>query len=339
MTELIQELLLSHNCVIIPGFGAFIGNYSPSEIRLADNLIFPPRKVILFNRALQTNDGLLVNAMAYKLQVPYKEAEQEVAAFSKSCNETLANVKSLILKDLGRFILDGEQVIQFQPLNNQNYLLDSFGLEPLSVYPIQRLKDEAEAIKENYQRVLHPEYLQGLDVPVSRTSRIPYWIMSVLAFAFIGSTLIFNIKRNNEAVNYTSLLPVSTAPVSTENMSKGVIATATIATVEDSTIALNEDTQLNDNKEVVSFNSSLVTTPVKKSYIVVGAFFDEAHANKVKAEVEARGYVTMLTKEYNDVLYRVSVEVETPFASATLGKIKADFNQRAWISCTDCTLN
>ena len=44
ITVYIRELLFRHDCVIIPGFGAFIGNYFPSHIDRNEGLFYPPVK-------------------------------------------------------------------------------------------------------------------------------------------------------------------------------------------------------------------------------------------------------------------------------------------------------
>ena len=176
MVDFIQELLLSNNCVIIPGFGAFIGNYNPSEIRLYENKIYPPNKTIAFNRSLQNNDGLLINAVSQKLDISLKEAEDKVTTYSKDCNNSLVLHKSLIFKDIGRLILDDEHKIQFQPYLYKNYLLESFGLESMSLFPIQRLKDTEAAVKETYQRILHPELVSDVATP----NKVPLRIFRVL---------------------------------------------------------------------------------------------------------------------------------------------------------------
>jgi len=55
----IKDLLYRYECVIIPGFGAFLTQYQSATINSANNSIFPPGKQVSFNRQLQTNDGLL----------------------------------------------------------------------------------------------------------------------------------------------------------------------------------------------------------------------------------------------------------------------------------------
>ena len=60
----IAELLSAHDCVIIPGLGGFIGNYSPARIDPVHHAFQPPFKKLLFNINLKQNDGLLANAVA-----------------------------------------------------------------------------------------------------------------------------------------------------------------------------------------------------------------------------------------------------------------------------------
>ena len=106
MIEIIQQLLLTNNCVIIPNFGAIIANYQPAEIRLFENKVVPPTKVLAFNKSLQTNDGVLVNAVMHKFEISYQEAEEKVADFSKECQHTLEANHSLILKEIGKIYFD-----------------------------------------------------------------------------------------------------------------------------------------------------------------------------------------------------------------------------------------
>ncbi len=76
-----------------------------------------------------------------------------------------------------------------------------------------------------------------------------------------------------------------------------------------------------------------------KSYIVIGAFFDEIRANKLKAEAEAKGYIVNVAKEDSNGLFRTTVLVENEDVENSLQKIKSEINQRAWIYCIKCNLN
>jgi hypothetical protein len=345
MVELIQELLLSHNCVIIPGFGAFIGNYHPAELRLYEQKIYPPNKDIAFNRMLVVNDGLLTNAAASHYALPYNEAEARVMAFSKECSVILEQNKSLLLKDIGKLFLDENLTIQFQPFLTKNYLLDSFALESLSIQPVQRLKDAEVAIQENYQRIMNPEKM-GDAVQPRKELYISYWLTAVIAITFLVSSLGWNIHKGSQYQSQSSLAPVIEQ--------KRVVTPVSEPEITEPETALNEALQI-PLPEQIPANAAVVATAKEeasptialsekiiltttKAYVVVGAFFDETHARRMKEQAETKGYHTVISTDYDNLIYRVSVELDNEQVQLSLPKIKADINQRAWVFCTNCNL-
>ena len=84
VSESIAQLLLRHNCVIIPNLGGFIGNYTPSKIMLHTNKVVPPSKALLFNNNLVNNDGLLIQHLAEENYKSYQESQGIVNQFVSS---------------------------------------------------------------------------------------------------------------------------------------------------------------------------------------------------------------------------------------------------------------
>ncbi|MFN8238522.1 MAG: hypothetical protein U0T77_10165 [Chitinophagales bacterium] len=330
MVELIQELLLSHNCVIIPGFGAFIGNYHPAELRLYENKIYPPNKDIAFNRMLVVNDGLLTNAVANHYALSYNDAEEKVMAFSRECSTTLAQNKSILFKDIGKLFLDENQHTQFQPFFTKNYLLESFALESLPIQPVQRLKDAEMAIQENYQRIMHPEKMGDAVHPRKKTY-VSYWLTAVLAVTFLVSSLGWNIHKSNQYQSHSSMLPAITEvpqqPV--EQNKEAAIINPEMSDAEALQNALPEQQAANavaatqPVQEQVSIVAESLVLNTSKTYVVVGAFFDEIHARKMKDQAESKGYRAVISTDYNNQIYRVSVELDNEQVQLSLPKIKA----------------
>lgn len=124
----ISTLLYSYDCVIIPGFGAFLANKNPSVLR--DNSIYPPSKKIGFNGSLQKGDGLLIQTYAQINQLSFENAQREIENKISFWKNHLEKNNSLILNELGSFSKNTEGNIVFTP-NDQNYLLESFGFESL----------------------------------------------------------------------------------------------------------------------------------------------------------------------------------------------------------------
>ena len=81
----ISFLLCEHNCVIIPDFGGFVANYESSRLDNHSNLIYAPKKSIVFNKSLQNNDGLLINEIASYEGLTFKWHRQVFRSSSKGC--------------------------------------------------------------------------------------------------------------------------------------------------------------------------------------------------------------------------------------------------------------
>ena len=125
----IRELLFGYDCVIVPGFGGFIGNYSPARIDRTTGTFKPPVRQITFNRNLNHNDGLLVGRISLATGLNYGDARRMVEEFVRVVTGRLARGESVVFDHLGTFAYNHENSIQFEPESNINYYLDSFGLE------------------------------------------------------------------------------------------------------------------------------------------------------------------------------------------------------------------
>ena len=66
----IEYLIRNNDCVIVPGFGAFISHIVPASLG-EDGLLTAPCRLLGFNEALQHNDGLLANSLMRKSGVSY----------------------------------------------------------------------------------------------------------------------------------------------------------------------------------------------------------------------------------------------------------------------------
>jgi hypothetical protein len=62
--QYISQLLYRHQCVTVPGFGAFLTEIQSAHLHENTNSFYPPKKVISFNSHLKNNDGLLANHIA-----------------------------------------------------------------------------------------------------------------------------------------------------------------------------------------------------------------------------------------------------------------------------------
>src|SRR5690606_7656533 len=77
----ISDLLYRYECVIVPGFGAFITQYHSAQINAETHELFPPQKTLSFNGQLLKNDGLLANHIAEVEKIPYGAALEKIEVF------------------------------------------------------------------------------------------------------------------------------------------------------------------------------------------------------------------------------------------------------------------
>lgn len=132
----IRELLFKHDCLIIPGFGAFIGNYFPSHVDRNEGLFYPPVRRITFNRHLTGNDGLLIGHISSHLNIPYVDSRDIVNTWAEELRNKILAGNNVILDHLGTFSLNREGTIIFEPDSTVNYLLSSYGLTSYQRQPV-----------------------------------------------------------------------------------------------------------------------------------------------------------------------------------------------------------
>ena len=137
ITAFIRELLFGHDCVIVPGFGGFIGNYTPARIVRESGLFYPPVKQISFNRNLNHNDGLLVGKISESSKVTYGDARNLVDNFVGDLRKKLDRGEKIVFDNIGTFIDNQEGNVLFEPDRNVNYHLDSYGLDSFQCMPLE----------------------------------------------------------------------------------------------------------------------------------------------------------------------------------------------------------
>jgi len=137
ITAFIRELLFGHDCVIVPGFGGFIGNYTPAQIDRSTGTFYPPLKQISFNRNLNHNDGLLVGKISSSTNINYGDARNLVEEFVNELRRKLEKGEKVVFDNIGSFVNNNEGNVQFEPDRNVNYHLDSYGLESFQCLPLE----------------------------------------------------------------------------------------------------------------------------------------------------------------------------------------------------------
>lgn len=186
----ISDLLYRYECVILPGFGAFLTQKESAHYNESAQAFYPPKKHISFNSQLKKNDGLLANYIADVQQISYPAAVYKVEEYVQKLNLQLEKKQQVDLEKLGSFTLSEEDTLQFEPLAGTNYLTEAFGLGNVAASVVKR-----ELYKEQVQEL--EEKAPILFTPERRESRpyLKYAAIGLIALGLSGFTGL-NIYSN-----------------------------------------------------------------------------------------------------------------------------------------------
>jgi len=200
----IKSLLYDHDCVIIPEFGGLITRYVSANINPVKHSFAPPSKKVAFNEKLVLNDGLLISTIAYHNNITRDEAQQLVASFVHQAKSHLQTVNHFELRDIGIFRYSPEHKIEFEYIEGDNFLDDSFGLPELVARPI-RVEEPAvlrTLIKE--RQLEHAAQKQ----PLRKRLKRAYHVAAGLALAGLTGTALYFLSLQAD-YNISSLNPVT----------------------------------------------------------------------------------------------------------------------------------
>jgi cell division septation protein DedD len=199
---IISRLLEEHDCVILPGYGGFIGNYAPARIDPVSHTFVPPSKKILFNINLKQNDGLLCNRLVTDEGISYADALALVNEMVTNIRHNVKSGKSFIIPEVGRLFAGREGTLQFEQAKDHNLLPDAFGLQSFVSPPVSR-----NSYSDRFEKVLVPQQ-RDISAPRKQFPRSLKWA-AMLAIP-IGAAAIIGItqydKLRNPSVNNAGIL-------------------------------------------------------------------------------------------------------------------------------------
>jgi nucleoid DNA-binding protein len=195
----ISDLLYRYNCVVVPGFGAFLTQKTTARINQDTNTFFAPSKTIAFNGQLISNDGLLVSYIAESEKISFEKALILIEEQIKTWKKTLTEESSLNLKNIGMLTTNEDAKVLFQPASEPNYLTASFGLSNFHAIPVTRevLKQEVVEMEAKIPFVISPERRESKGF----RPYLKYAAILLLAFSTgVTGYRIYQQQRTNEQV-------------------------------------------------------------------------------------------------------------------------------------------
>ena len=278
----IKDLILLHDCVIIPGLGGFVTNYKPAKVRNSN--FNPPSKAISFYNKHKFNDGLFINYIAEQEGFDYITASKKIKSLVQEMNYRLADGERISIAEIGDLSYnEGDQLI-FEPVQSNNLNLDAFGLATFRYESLYAKKLARTVSKENRDAV---------EVIFQNRSlkKVMIGIPLMIALAF------FPIKDNKENIQQSDLSVIAemmTPAEPAKELKPEVISTTEEKSVENSHFIIggsfrskeNADRFLNE-KLAEGFEAQNLGLIKGLNYISLGGFPNFASAKAKQLEIKA----------------------------------------------------
>ena len=302
----ISQLLYRHQCVIVPNFGAFLTEIQSAHLHENSNSFYPPKKLISFNPHLKNNDGLLANHISLAEKRNYESAVAAIESEVIIWKSILEFSGKFTIKNIGELSLNAEKNIVFTPIDNTNYLMESFGLNSF-ISPSIKREIQLEIVDE----VVVEEAAPIVFIAEERTSRpyLKYAAVLVLALSVAGT---FGYKMYENRIAEETLLVQTAVQKQVQNK------------IQEATFFIDNPipaVRLTVKEEKLSY------------HVVAGAFRNERNAENIYQELIKLGYPARRVGTNRFGLHPVffgsyATEIEAQQAMRAIHKTKSP---EAWI--------
>ena len=288
LEQYIKELLFQHECVTVPGFGAFLTrtyNFSSDDLT---GQFFPSRKEITFNSLLLSNDGILANYFAKKQNITYEKAlrliEKEIRSWKKKLN-----TQSLFIGSLGEIKLNENKKIIFKPYGRLNFDSTSYGLRPFKI-------SSSVSLKKSNSKLFNPKKDKLVFIPISKQRNLSvlrtyYKYASIGLIGLVLTSSFFYFGQQH--IENKRLLNQEVAQNKVQNK------------VQAATFNLGSLNSLNLSIGIVKTEN---VNKLKHTYytIVAGTFRNKLYAKRKIETLKKKGYASEMAEVNPEGMFRVA---------------------------------
>lgn len=307
----IEYLIRRHDCVILPGVGAFVASYKSSYINDEWGIMTPPKREICFNPAIINNDGLLANSIARRNRLSFESANKQMLQAIADMKATLTHDKELSIGRVGNFYLGEEDKICFKSFRSGNQFDEFWGLQAIKIPTLEQL-EYVDSEGGSRQKKFRSD--ENYYIPVSKRF-VRYAAMFILVFV---ATISLSLPTNNSETkqNYASVVPI-TAKMVTNLMTSSV--------QEDVNSDVVEDFSEEMDNEVVSVAEK------DCYYLIVASLSTEFEARKFIESADAEDELKIVsTSSMNRVFAAQDFEMQNLIKIMQTPEFKQKYSE-AWI--------
>lgn len=337
LSKHIEILLLSNDCVIVPGFGGFMAHHVDARKDLDDGSFLPPIRSIGFNPKLTLNDSLLAQSYVEVYDISYPDAVKRLEDEVRELTQRIETDGFFDFKGIGKVSLNNEGNFEFSPceaglLTPTLYGLGSFQMKTIAelnnsqAYPYKPVAREHKtdeggntSISESYIN----EHKRAARL-VSMWRNVAVACIAALLFLLIPSPLVNNAQMAGTAIDTSLLVRVMPKDITTGHaqVSKAVVATK--ATVQD-TVAIAKK-----HRTSTPIDAALPRTGFS---IVLASHVTLNNANAYVQSLQQRGYKDAYVYHKNHVKVMYGKFANRAAASKAMNSLNnKDEFAGAWIT-------
>ncbi len=332
INKYIKELIIKNECIILSGFGGFETHYKPAHLDNVTGKLVPPSKQVVFRPDYKKDNGVLVHFVAGKEGIALDKAYEIIDDFIGNIVYKLDIGGSYVLEGLGKFIKHSDGRLVFMPSEDENFLIDSYGLSEVSIPRKEKKEDRV---------VVEDQSLETNDV--KRSYKVLY-LVTIIAVILSGMIILI---YKFDLFNKLERLITNTEILKSKEPEKIVFGQKRLSASEDSiagTISSNIDESTVKEKALYYEEqepekitepemTSIVHPGGEKKYVIVaGSFHAETYAVDFSRQLQYKGYKPIIIQTENG-LYRVALDTfeEINTAIDELEKYKRQLNREIWI--------
>jgi len=272
----IEYLLSVRDCVIIPGFGAFIAFRRDAYIDEESWEVIPPMREICFNASITNNDGLLASSISRRNKISYEAAVIEMNRMRDMLRGSLEADGEVSIGNVGVLTTDSGRT-SFTPYRSPQAAAMRLGLNIVRLPSAPAEKTVRLSIQN--------------DMPKSQYYHLRISRRAVRVAAMIAIVILSGLSL---------ILPYSSVP-------ERVPAKASVIPVE---IPVKKSRFKEAGKKAIPADTvkktsdTVGTAKEKKYHLIVATFHSQRDADTFIAQNDAAGKLQILK---NKKVYRISV--------------------------------
>lgn len=273
----IEILLLTNDCVIVPGLGGFMAHHVDARYDEQDSTFIPPLRTLGFNPQLKLNDSLLVQSYIEAYDISYPVALRRIEGEVEELWHHLEAEGSYELNSIGVLSFNDEGNLLFSPCEAGILTPGYYGL---SAFEMPTCDIPAETVTLTHTEVNKPKHTDDtITIKMSWLRNAVAVAAAIIAFLMIGSPVAND--RSLTEVTQSSFIPVSSLHRQVE------------ATVEQHQEESADNELITEDVEVVEENivDEPSTTEASNEFgIIMASHVSEHNATLFIEQMKEKGY-------------------------------------------------